>query len=271
MKTSRYLTMGRSAVSAIFVSALIVFSPVATHAEEQSSGGQVVSDQNVEPAGFRTVPSADSPDNSREARQRAYAEGIEEVRRSGILRKALGVGDKAVDFELPSAGGTDVRLSELLAVGPVVLTFYRGGWCPFCNRHLQGLQEVLLELHGQGGQLLAVSPELPEKALATQDKNHLAFPILSDKGNAVARQYGIVFRVSDKVIPYYDQFFDIEAYNGDRSYELPLPATYVIDSDGVIRYAFLEPDYKLRADPKDLLDVLVQLRGGRADERAAAG
>jgi peroxiredoxin len=262
MKTSRCGLIGRLALYVSLATTLLLPAPIVAEAEEPSSGGQSESDENVTPASFNAVPPTDPPDGTRDTRQRAFQQGIEEVRRSGLARKALSVGDKAVDFELPSAGGTNVRLSELLAVGPVVLTFYRGGWCPFCNRHLQGMQEVLLELHGQGGQLVAISPELSEKALITQDKNQLAFPILSDKGNAVARQYGIVFRISDKVIPYYDDFFDIEAYNGDRSYELPLAATYVIGRDGVIRYAFLEPDYKLRADPQDVLNVLVRLRGG---------
>jgi peroxiredoxin len=213
-------------------------------------------DENVDPVRFDSLPPTTDSIGPKELRRRAFQEGIEDVRRSGLLQQALGVGDKAIDFELPMGNGANIRLSEMLAVGPVVVTFYRGNWCPYCNRQLQGLQEVLLELHSAGAQLVAVSPEVPDQALATQQKNHLAFPVLSDKQNIVARQYGIVFHLSDNVIPYYDQLFDIEAQNGDRSYELPLAATYVIGADGVIRYAFLDADYKHRADPQEILATL---------------
>lgn len=257
--------------SSLFVlsaaAALMLALSFGSLADAQQESAPAVSDANVEPAGFNARPPTGAPAGSREARQQAYREGIEEVRRSGILDRALTVGDKAIDFELPTANGTNVRLSELLAVGPVVVTFYRGNWCPYCNRQLQGLQEVLNELQGAGAQLVAVSPELPEKGLATQEKNHLAFPLLSDKGNVVARQYGIVFRVSDKVMPYYRRFFNMEEYNGDRSYELPLAATYVISGDGVIRYAFLDADYKRRADPQEALSTLRQLGGSGASGR----
>lgn len=199
------------------------------------------------------------------ARQEAFEAGIDEVRQSGILKRARGVGDRAVDFDLPLANGSQLRLNELLSVGPVVLVFYRGGWCPYCNRHLAALQKSLEEIQSLDAQLVAITPELPEKALATQEKGRLAFPIVSDEGNKVAREYGLVFRISDKVIPYYDGFFDIEEYNGDRSYELPLAATYVIDAGGVIRYAFLDADYKARAEPKEILATLQRLKsGGRA-------
>jgi peroxiredoxin len=232
--------------------------PVAIAAKEEArpAPARSAADENVDPVRFDSLPPTTNPSDPKEIRQRVFQEGIDEVRRSGILQKALGVGDKAIDFELPMGNGANIRLSEMLAVGPVVVTFYRGNWCPYCNRQLQGLQVVLLELHKAGAQLVAVSPEVPEQTLATQQKNHLAFPVLSDKQNAVARQYGLVFRVSDKVIPYYDGFFNIEAQNGDRSYELPLAATYVIGGDGVIRYAFLDADYKHRADPQEILATL---------------
>jgi peroxiredoxin len=213
-------------------------------------------DENLHPVRFDAASLIGVSPSPAEVRQAAFQQGIDEVRQSGILQRALGVGDKAVDFDLPMAEGTNVRLSEMLAVGPVVVTFYRGNWCPYCDRQLQGLQQVLLDLHSAGAQLVAISPEVSEQALATQRKDHLAFPLLCDKGNAVARQYGIVFRISDKVIPYYDQLFNIEQQNGDRSYELPLAATYVIGGDGVIRYAFLDADYKRRADPQEILRML---------------
>jgi peroxiredoxin len=265
MKTNGLSMMGGWAVLVVLLS--WPTSTAAQEADDEATPAQPAADENIEPVSFNSVPPTGAPLSPKEIRRLAFRQGIEEVRQSGILQKALGVGDKAIDFELPMGNGTNVRLSEMLAIGPVVVTFYRGNWCPYCNRQLQGLQEVLLELHSAGAQLVAISPEVPEQALATQQKNHLVFPVLSDKGNAVARQYGIVFRVSDKVIPYYDQFFDIEAQNGDRSYELPLAATYVIGGDGVIRYAFFDADYKHRADPQEILSALRRQAGGATAAR----
>jgi peroxiredoxin len=256
MKTRSRLTVGGLLVLVVLVETFWRPDAVAAEPESQAAPALPAPDENLQPVSFNSVPPTTVPVSPKRARQRAFEQGIEEVRQSGILQKALGVGDKAIDFELPMANGTNVRLSEMLAVGPVVVTFYRGNWCPYCNRQLQGLQEVLLDLHSAGAQLLVISPEVPDQALVTQRKNHLAFPVLSDQGNAVARQYGIVFRISDKVIPYYDEFFNIEAQNGDRSYELPLAATYVIGSDRVIRYAFFDADYKLRADPQEILSAV---------------
>jgi peroxiredoxin len=256
MTTPSRLTIGGLSAIVVLVVTLWRPAPVAAEPEGQAAPAQPAPDENLQPVSFDSVPPYTVPLSPQQARQRAFQQGIEEVRRSGILERALGVGDKAIDFELPTANGTNVRLSEMLAVGPVVVTFYRGNWCPYCNRQLQGLQEVLLELHSAGAQLVAITPEVPEQALNTERKDQLAFPILCDKGNAVARKYGIVFRISDKVIPYYDQMFNIEAQNGDRSYELPLAATYVVGGDGVIRYAFFDADYKRRADPQEILSTL---------------
>jgi peroxiredoxin len=212
-------------------------------------------DDGVQPAGF----AAAAAPNSAEVRA-AFAASIDEVRRSGVLQTALGVGDRAVDFELPHANGTNLRLSELLAVGPVVLVYYRGNWCPFCNRHLQGLQRALSDIHSLDAQLIAVSPETSAHGLATQVKDGLAYPTLTDQDNVVARRYGIVYRLSREVIPFYEQYFDAADYYGNQSHELPLAATYVIDSDGVIRYAFVDADFTERADPQAILEVLRRLK-----------
>ena len=230
-------------------------APPAT-AAAAAAAAESTADSNIESASYERTPQRPRPAD----RRAAFDAGIEEVRRSGILESAIGVGDRAVDFELPEIGGRNLRLSELWAAGPVVLVYYRGGWCPFCNQYLAVLQKSLLDIHALDAQLVAVSPELANHGLATQEKGKLTFPLVSDEGNQVARQYGLVYRISDKVIPYYDQFFDINDYNGDRSYELPLSATYVIDTGGVVRYAFLDADYKRRADPKEVLTVLRQLK-----------
>jgi peroxiredoxin len=256
------IRVGARPLAVVFVVSWWCGSPAIVAGEEgpaltaASSAGDTASDANVEAASYVPTPQRPRPAD----RRAAFEAGIEEVRRSGLLDSAIGVGDRAIDFELPEIGGRDLRLSELWATGPVVLVYYRGGWCPFCNQYLAVLQKSLLDIHALDGQLVAVSPELPARGAGTQEKNRLTFPLLSDAGNQVARQYGLVFRISDKVIPYYDQFYDIEHYNGDRSYELPLSATYVIDSEGIVRYAFLDADYKRRADPKEVLEVLRGLK-----------
>jgi peroxiredoxin len=158
---------------------------------------------------------------------------------------------------LPDAKGHPVKLSDLLKKGTVVLTFYRGGWCPFCNRQLSSYQDHLAEIRALGAELVAVSPQTPDATVSTEEKDALTFPVLSDGGNKVARTYGLVFRVPDDVIPIYRQFgVDLEKENGDGSHELPMPATYIIGRDGVIRLSYVQADYKNRLPVESLLTAL---------------
>ncbi len=128
-------------------------------------------------------------------RIRIYEQGIEEVRKSGVTDKALRVGDRAPDFELPGASGKKVKLSELIARGPVVVTWYRGGWCPYCNIALRGFHKSLPEIRAAGATLVAISPETPDNTLSTAEKNHLDFEVLSDHGNKVAHAYGVAYKI----------------------------------------------------------------------------
>lgn len=192
-------------------------------------------------------------------KMRIYAEGIEAVRASGILESARQVGDTAPDFTLNNATGQPVRLYEVLKNGPVIITWYRGGWCPYCNLTLQRLQAELPSFRAAGATLLALTPELPDSSMSTAQKHALAFDVLSDTGNGVARDFGVVFRLTPEVAAAYQQGFDLHGYNGDVSDELPLAATYVIGTDGVITYAFLHPDYRNRAEPNDILQAVQRL------------
>ena len=179
---------------------------------------------------------------------------------SGITDQTLTAGDMAPDFELPDATGKQVRLSELLKQGPVVINFYRGEWCPYCNLELRAFQTLLPEFKQAGATLVAISPELPDHSLSVTEKHNLEFPVLSDVGNQVSRQYGLVFTLDESLRPIYKNFgIDVAASNGDDSYELPLPATYVIDQSSRIRYAFAEADYTQRAEPQDVLAVVNKL------------
>ena len=183
-----------------------------------------------------------------------------ELEASGIIDNSLEVGNPAPDFELPDATGKAVKLSSLLANGPVVITFYRGQWCPYCNLEIRAFQQLLPNFQQANAQVVAISPELPDNALSITEKHELAFPVLSDVGNTVARDYGLVFALAESLRPLYKGFgIDIPVSNGDNSFELPVPATYVVDSTGTIRYAYAKADYTLRAEPADVLAAVKAL------------
>lgn len=185
------------------------------------------------------------------------AKATEDLEKTGQAQRAIHQGQKAPDFTLPDAKGQKVRLSDLLKKGPVVLTFYRGGWCPFCNLQLKSYQEHLAQLRAQGAELVAVSPQTPDATVATAEKDALTFPVLSDVGNQVARTYGLVFRLPDAVVPIYKQFgIELEKHNGDASHELPMPATYLIGQDGIVKLSQVEADYKKRMPIETLLAAL---------------
>ncbi len=188
--------------------------------------------------------------------QLAMAADAKRLAESDILSRALQVGQIAPDFVLPDANGESVRLLNLLERGPVVLTWYRGGWCPYCNIQLAYLQEVLPDFQGLGAQLVAISPELPDNALSTQEKLDLSFTVLSDVGSQTGRAYGVVFQLSPEVQALYNQWFQFDAWNGTDVGLLPLAATYVIGQDGIVAWAHLDTDYRQRAEPSAILEVL---------------
>ncbi len=192
----------------------------------------------------------------------SYQAGIDAVAKSGIYDRAKKTGDKAPDFTLKNAVGKEVSLSSLLKKGPVVLTWYRGGWCPYCNLTLMALQEKLPAFQAAGATLVALTPELPDFAADTTKKDQIAFEVLSDVGNNVARKYGIVFRMAPDVAEAMRKFADTVGRNGDESDELPLAAAYVIAPDGKITYAFVDADYRLRAEPSRLVDEVKALTRG---------
>jgi peroxiredoxin len=192
-------------------------------------------------------------------------QGIEELRASHLAERAAKVEQQAPDFTLPDSGGNDVSLAALLASGPVVLSFYRGEWCPFCNLELAAFQRVLPRLEALGATLVAVSPEKPDFGQLLADKQKLTFPVLSDLGNAVARAYGLVFTLdaASKAMSLNMFHRDLAERNGDDSWELPIPATFVIDRSGVIRFAHVDPNYMVgRADPELVLAALERLAPG---------
>lgn len=182
---------------------------------------------------------------------------FEKLAASQVAAHAKAVGDHAPNFTLPNATGTPVSLNDVLEQGPVVLSFYRGGWCPFCSLELHALQAILPEIRSLGATLIGVSPETPDNSLSTKQKQQLTFEVLSDQGNQVARDYGLLFQVYDEMRPLYLEWgFDLPAANGDDSWEIPVPATYVIDPSGTIRAGYIDKDYTRRMEPADILAAL---------------
>lgn len=173
--------------------------------------------------------------------------------------QGLRIGAKAPDFTLKNQNGKDVNLYQLLKKGPVVLNWYRGGWCPYCNLELKGLADKAEEINQLGATMLALTPELPDKSMSTIEKNKLPFAVLSDTDNHVARTYDLVFKLDTETANRYENSFGLSQYNGNDKAELPIPATYIIDQKGIIRYAFVNPDYKKRANPEEVVMQLTKL------------
>jgi peroxiredoxin len=179
--------------------------------------------------------------------------------RDGLAKKALKTGDRAPAIVLGNVHGKTVNVGAQLKNGPVVVTFYRGGWCPYCNLELRAFQQILPDIKAAGASLVAISPEKPDDTLTTAQKNSLSFEVLSDVGQKVGRAFGLVYQFSDELKSAYGGFgLDIPAKNGADQWALPISATYVIDRDGMITYAYTDPDYRDRADPLDVLKVLKQ-------------
>src|SRR2546421_5240548 len=176
---------------------------------------------------------------------------------TGIAQQSVKVGERAPDFTLPDVFGKPVALSELLKHGPVVLTFYRGEWCPWCNLTLRAYQRILPQIRALGASLVAVSPQTPEHSLSTVEKKELTFTVLSDVVNIVARKYRLVFTLEQTFRTLYTSIgADLPSFNGDPSWELPMPATFLLAQDGTVRLAFVDEDFTHRLEPATLLDGL---------------
>lgn len=192
--------------------------------------------------------------------QTTIQQAFEAIMTSASGDNALREGDQATDFRLPNAKGGTTGLFEMLEQGPVVLNFYRGGWCPYCNLEFKALNDVLPQIRERGANLIGVSPELPDNSMDTVERHQLQFEVMSDVGNQVARQYGIVMDVPAEMRPLYLQWkLDVPTVNGDDTWELPIPATYVINSDGRIVLAYVNKNYTERLEPADIITALETL------------
>jgi len=168
-------------------------------------------------------------------------------------------------FALPDPDGKLVSSQDLLARGPLVLTFYRGAWCPYCNLDLQALEEARSQIEARGASLVAVSQQTAANSRKAQRNNKLGFPIVGDKGGELAAKFGIRWHLPEDLQAVHKQLgADLVAFNGEDSWTLPMPARYVIGQDGVIAYAEINPDYTRRPEPSDVFPVLDQLKRSSA-------
>jgi peroxiredoxin len=185
---------------------------------------------------------------------------IAHVAASGVA-PGLAVGDRAPGFTLPDATGTEVSLAERLDAGPVVLQFYRGDWCPYCNLHLRALQAALPEIRRRGASLVAISPQSPDHSLSLTEQAELEFDVLSDVDQHVIRDYRVQFTLpADLQSVHLNTFhLDLRAQNADGSWNLPVPATFVISAEGRIAAAGVDVDYRARTEPSVILEALDEM------------
>jgi len=189
--------------------------------------------------------------------QDIMASAISELVDSSILNNAFKTGQKIPQITLPNAIGQDININEELKNNKLVLAFYRGGWCPYCNLELKALQNALPQIEEKGAKLIAIAPEAPDNSLTTKEKNELSFEVLSDKDNAVAKNLNLVFKLNEPLQELYKGFgIDLDTNQENTNQELPIAATYIVEQDGTISYHFLQEDYKLRADPSDIIAAL---------------
>lgn len=189
---------------------------------------------------------------------------IERLRADGTV-PGIGVGERAPSFELPDVHGGLVSLDERLAAGPVVLCFYRGAWCPVCSTELAGLQAALPAITELGASLVAISPQTPDASRPFVQRLDLGFDVLSDGDQATIRGYRLQFALDEDLRPLYRSFgLALDEHNADGSWNLPVPATFVLDRDGIVRARHVDPNYRERMEVDDLLAALAEIQAPTA-------
>src|SRR5580765_6719485 len=189
--------------------------------------------------------------------QKVHAQAVAELKQKNLATNILPVGAKAPEFELQDQGGKIIRSSELLAKGRLVLCFIRGRWCPFCVGQMEAMNLIIPQIEQAGAMLVAISPQTVKQSFFMHDQHRLRFPLLSDGGNKVARQFGLTYRVpATQEAIYRRAFVNLPFTNGDDSWELPIPATYILDRDGTVLFASANEDYTERPEPSEILNSL---------------
>ncbi len=174
---------------------------------------------------------------------------------------AIKVGQKAPSFQLPSPEEKLISLDLLLKEGPVVISFYRGNWCPYCNLQLKALQAKLKDIHALGATLVAISPQVPDGSMTEDEISKMEFIVLSDQDAKIASEYGVAWEVPEFLMEHMriDRNLDLEKINNGNSNILPIPATFVLNSDGIIKWSYVDVDYRTRSEPNDIINALKEL------------
>lgn len=198
--------------------------------------------------------------NAPEPVKSAVLTAKDELQQSFQYNKVIQVGNQLPPFYLQNAIGEDQSSADLLAQGPLVITFYRGEWCPFCNIAIGSLQKYLPQFQEHGVNLMAITPELPNGTMTMTEKHELKFSVLSDLHNDYARQLGIVWKQPSSLKPVYEALgHHLSEKNGDDSFEVPLPATFMVDQKGIVRNVYVQPDYFQRVEPGEILQWIKAL------------
>jgi|GEM_PF-126105 len=185
---------------------------------------------------------------------------VAELSHSGLVERSLQVGDRAPNFTLPDANGNSVELQQLLQSGPVVVSFYRGMWCPYCSLELRTLEGILPAIQSLGAFLVSISPQTRHSTRLTAEQQNLTHIVPRDVGNQVARQFGIVYQVTESMRQVFEEFgLSLEKFSGNGVEELPVPATFIIDPNGMVAHRFIDPDFTKRLDPVEIITVLYKL------------
>ncbi|WP_430410367.1 peroxiredoxin-like family protein [Kordia sp.] len=180
----------------------------------------------------------------------------EDLKSQNLSKKALTTGEILPSFTLKNIEGNPVSLEDFQSQY-LVVAFYRGGWCPYCNMELKALQSILPELTELNGELVAITPETPDNSLTTSEKNELTFSVVSDLNNAYAKSLGLVFQLPKNLQGVYNDFgIDVAKHNGNNDFELPMPATYILNKDREVIYSFVPEDYTERLEPETILEII---------------
>lgn len=184
-------------------------------------------------------------------------QAIEQLKAAGAADQALKAGDQVPAFELPDGDGMMWRSEDLLRSGPLVIVFYRGRWCAYCNTQLAALQQVHSQIAAAGASLVAISPQTQKHTYMTRDTHTLRFPVLSDPDNTVAKKFGLVWRLPPELQQMYEAIMTkLPRYNGEESWELPLAATYIVQPDGIISFVRVDADWRERPEPEEIVEHL---------------
>lgn len=218
-------------------------------------------DQQGELSDQLTARREESKSRMPEGTKSVFANLREELKSSSLVENAMKVGDKIPSFKLSNAVGDSVSSETLLSEGPMVMVYYRGSWCPYCNLHLQSLQESLSDIEAAGGTVVAITPEYPDESITTVEKHKLEYEVLSDPGLVLAKKMGLVFELPASADSAFAGFgLNLKEHNHSDKSELPIPATYVVNKGGKIVYAFLDVDYTYRAEPSEIIEALKSIK-----------